>query len=149
MEVPRLGVKTELHLPAYANLPTYHLHHRLRQCSILNPLSKARDQSCILMDISRVLNPLNHNRKLPPDILSPSFSKRLSVESSKTQGSLSPKFFPSTQAPSWPMRRDIQSGLTPVLCGKLHSVPQKDETLWVVPPPSKAPLLSYFIFMHS
>ena len=30
------------------------LHHSLRQCLILNPLSKARDRTHILMDTSRV-----------------------------------------------------------------------------------------------
>ena len=32
------------------------------QCQILNPLSEARDQICILMDTSWVLNLLSHNR---------------------------------------------------------------------------------------
>ena len=31
---------------------TCHLQHRSQQCWILNPLSEARDQTCILMDIS-------------------------------------------------------------------------------------------------
>ena len=30
-----------------------------------NPLSDARDQTCILMDISQVLNPLSHNGLSP------------------------------------------------------------------------------------
>ena len=30
------------------------LHHSSRQCRILNPLNKARDQTCILMGISQV-----------------------------------------------------------------------------------------------
>ena len=56
MEVPRLGVKLELQLLAYT--PTtamwdlscvWDLHHSSRQCRILNPLSKARDRTCILM----------------------------------------------------------------------------------------------------
>ena len=37
------------------------LHHSSRQCQILNPLGEARDQTCILMDTSQVLNPLSHN----------------------------------------------------------------------------------------
>jgi len=57
MGVPRLGVESELQLPAYATATaTWDLrcvcdpHHSSRQCQILNPLSKARDQTCILMD---------------------------------------------------------------------------------------------------
>ena len=34
----------------------------LQQHQILNLLNKARDQTCILMDTSWVLNPLSHNR---------------------------------------------------------------------------------------
>ena len=32
----------------------FNLYHSLWQCQILNPLSKARDQTCILMDTSQV-----------------------------------------------------------------------------------------------
>ena len=54
MEVPRLGVQSELQLPAYATAtqdPSHicNLHHSSRQCRILNPLSKARDLTCNLM----------------------------------------------------------------------------------------------------
>ena len=59
MEVPRLRVKLELQLLAYNTTtatqdlrPVWDLHHSLRQCQILNPLSKARDQTHILMDTS-------------------------------------------------------------------------------------------------
>ena len=51
MELPRLGVKSELQLPAYAtatatwDLSCVHkLHYSSQQLWILNPLSKARDQ---------------------------------------------------------------------------------------------------------
>ena len=51
MEVPRLGVESELQLPAYTTAiatpdPSHvcDLHHSSQQCRILNPLSKARDQ---------------------------------------------------------------------------------------------------------
>ena len=61
MELPSLGVESELHLPAYttgtAMLDLSHvrnLHHSSWQCWILNPLSEAWDQTHILMDISRV-----------------------------------------------------------------------------------------------
>ena len=57
MQVPRLGVKLELQLPAYATateMPdlshVYNLHHSSWQCQILNPLNKARDRICALMD---------------------------------------------------------------------------------------------------
>ena len=57
----RLGVKAELQLPAYTTATAtldpslvHDPHHRLRQCRIINPLSKARDQTHILMDISQV-----------------------------------------------------------------------------------------------
>ena len=50
MEVPRLGVKSELQLLAYATATATadpscicDLYHSLRQCWILNPLSEARD----------------------------------------------------------------------------------------------------------
>ena len=61
MEIPRLGVKLELQLPAYATATamsglshTCNLHHSSRQCQIPDPLSEARDQTCILMDASQV-----------------------------------------------------------------------------------------------
>lgn len=37
------------------------LHHSSGQSWILKPLSEARDQSCVLMDTSRVLSPLSHD----------------------------------------------------------------------------------------
>ena len=56
MEVPRLGIKSELQLPGYATATAMwdlscvcDLHHSSRQCRILNPLSKARDWTPILM----------------------------------------------------------------------------------------------------
>ena len=61
MEVPRLEVKSELQLLAYATAPAildpnriYDQHHSSQQHRILNPLSKARDQTYILMDTSQV-----------------------------------------------------------------------------------------------
>ena len=61
MEVPRLGVQSELLLLAYARATATpdpscvcDLHHSLWQCQILNPLSKARDQICNLMVPSRI-----------------------------------------------------------------------------------------------
>ena len=61
MEVPRLGVKLELQLPAYTTATTTpdlsyvcDLHHSSQQCRILNPLSEARDWTHILLDTSQV-----------------------------------------------------------------------------------------------
>lgn len=69
MEVPRLAIKSELQLPAYATATAMldlscvcDLHHSLWQCWILNSLSEARDPTCILVDTSWDLNPLSHNR---------------------------------------------------------------------------------------
>ena len=61
VEVPRLGAKVELQLPAHATATAApdlshvcNLHHRSQQCRILNPLSKTRDGTHILMDTSWV-----------------------------------------------------------------------------------------------
>ena len=68
MEVPRLGVESELQLLATATAsatqdPSHvcDLHHSSQQCRILNPLSEARDGTHILMDTSWVLNLLSHS----------------------------------------------------------------------------------------
>ena len=59
VEVPRLGVSSELQLPAYATATATatgdpslvcNLHHSWQQRGILNPLSEARDQTPILTD---------------------------------------------------------------------------------------------------
>ena len=61
MEIPRLGVKLELQLPAFASAtaiqnPSHicNLHHSSWQCWIPDPLSKARDRTCILMDTIQI-----------------------------------------------------------------------------------------------
>ena len=59
VEVPMLGVESELQLPATATATQdasliYDLHHSSGQCLILNLLSETRDQTCILMDTSPV-----------------------------------------------------------------------------------------------
>ena len=61
MEIPRLGVESELHLPAYTTAtatPDPHrvcdLHHSSQQDWILNPLSWAGDQTSVLMDASQI-----------------------------------------------------------------------------------------------
>ena len=61
MEVPRLGVESELQLLAYATATATpdqshvcDLHHNSWQCWIFNPLSETRDQTYILMDTSQI-----------------------------------------------------------------------------------------------
>ena len=57
----------------------------LQQRQILNPPREARDQNLILMDISQVLNPLNHNWNSFSSILTHvPFSVRLSPATSLT-----------------------------------------------------------------
>ena len=68
-EVPRLGFESELpgaslhhsHSNARSE-PCLYLHHSSWQHQILNPLSTARDKTCIFMGTSWVLNLLSHNR---------------------------------------------------------------------------------------
>ena len=61
MEVPRLGVQLELQLPVYATATATpdlshvcNLHYSSQQCWIPNPLSRARDQTHVLIDTSWV-----------------------------------------------------------------------------------------------
>ena len=72
MEVPRLGVKSELQLPAYITATAtwdlshvFDLHRSSCQQQILNPLSKARDGTHIPMDTNLGLFPLSHSRNSP------------------------------------------------------------------------------------
>ena len=69
MEVLRLGVKLELQPPATATVtampdPSHicDLHHNLQQYWILNPLSRTRDGTRMLMETRRILNLLSRNR---------------------------------------------------------------------------------------
>ena len=82
VEVPSLGVESQLQLPAHATaMPdpslVCDLHHSSWQCRILNPLSKARDGTHVLMDASWIRNPLNHNensrKRFPSDEIFTSF----------------------------------------------------------------------------
>ena len=61
MEVPRLGIELELQLPAYATAIATgdlshicDLHHSSQQGQIPNPLSEARDPTCIFVDTSHI-----------------------------------------------------------------------------------------------
>ena len=61
MEVPRLGVESELQLLAYTTAMAtwgpshvFDLHHSSRQRQILHPLSEGKDWTQILLDTSRV-----------------------------------------------------------------------------------------------
>ena len=61
-EVPRLGVESELWLPAYVIVTatwdlslTGSLHYSSRQCQILNPTEGTRDGTYVLMNTSQVL----------------------------------------------------------------------------------------------
>ena len=61
MEVPRLGVELELLLSAYATAAAMqdqshicNLCHSSQQHWVTDPLSEARDQTCILMDSSQI-----------------------------------------------------------------------------------------------
>ena len=62
MEVPRLGVKSELQLLAYVTATAIQdpshicdLHHGSRQCRIFNPLSEARDGTAASWILGRFL----------------------------------------------------------------------------------------------
>ena len=68
LEVPRLGVESELQLLVYATATVTwelshicDLHYSLWQRWILNPLSKAGDQTPTLTDTSWVHNLLSHS----------------------------------------------------------------------------------------
>ena len=68
MKVPRLGVESELQLPAYYTTATAtrdpsrvcDLYYSSQQCRILNPLSEVRDRTRILMEPRQVHLPLSH-----------------------------------------------------------------------------------------
>ena len=61
MKIPRLGAELELQLPTYFTARemqdlswVWNLHHSSQKQWILNPLSKARDWTHILMDTSQI-----------------------------------------------------------------------------------------------
>ena len=68
IEVPRLGIQSELQLPAYTTAAAtrdlsciFDLHHSSRQRQILNPLSKSRDWTWTHGCLSDSF-PLSHSR---------------------------------------------------------------------------------------
>ena len=76
VEVPRLGVKSELQPLAYTTAAAKEdlshvcdLHHSSRQHQILNPRSKARDQTLFLMDTSWIRLPCATRETPYTDIL--------------------------------------------------------------------------------
>ena len=61
MDVPKLGVESELQLPAYTTATApwdpshiFDLHHGSWQRWIPDPLSEAKDQTLILVDTSQI-----------------------------------------------------------------------------------------------
>ena len=61
MQIPRLGVESELQLPAYATGTDLSQVNDLHYSSQQQQMSKARDQTCIQMGTGQVLNLLSHN----------------------------------------------------------------------------------------
>ena len=70
MEVPRLAYTTAAAM--WDPSPIFNLHHSSWQRWILNPLSEARDRTCILIDTTQIDTSsfwLNHDRNSAKDIL--------------------------------------------------------------------------------
>ena len=64
------------------------LHHSSRRHWILNSLSEARNQTCILMDTSWIFNPLSHSGNSKPQILTkePASDPGKEIESAHRRG---------------------------------------------------------------
>ena len=54
---------------SYFKTSVWDLHHSLQQCWILNPLSEAREWTQVLMDASRVREPLSHDGNSPSPLV--------------------------------------------------------------------------------
>ena len=92
MDILRLGVALELQLLPYATAITTRdpshicdLHHSFWQCWILNPSSEARNQTCLLMDMSQVFKPLSHNGNSPLVLLLAVFQVRKALVAGPAQ----------------------------------------------------------------
>ena len=75
MEVPRgrIGAVAAGLLHSHSNAGSEpHLRPMLQLEAMPDPLSEARDQTCILMDASQVLNPLSYKGNSPRKALNPS-----------------------------------------------------------------------------
>ena len=70
-----------------------HLCCSSQQSQILNPLSKAGDWTCILMDTSWVLNPLSHNRNSLENILQYLVKRKLCIFCDAAMFSLSSPWY--------------------------------------------------------
>ena len=86
MEVPRLGVESELQLPAYTTATAKpdpscicSLHHSSWQCQILNLLSETKNRTCILMDPSQIC--FHWAKMVMPKILTKSVLEQKNRES--------------------------------------------------------------------
>ena len=112
MEVPRLGVESKLQLPAYATVTAmsdlshvYDLPHISWQCWILNPLSKSRDWTCILMDTSWIRFHCPKKGTPGPQLLKvsitmPRISGTMNVPSNKKKGTSRLEAVPQTSPPN-------------------------------------------------
>ena len=117
MEVPRLGVESELWPPAYTSTTATqdpsrvcNLHHSSWQHQILNSLSETRDQTHVLMDASRVHQPLSHDGNFWQILSNGNFFLPSCRPCSFTDLPLWPKFtgpkVSETQAGSWSLNQD-------------------------------------------
>ena len=82
-EVLRLGVESELQLPTYTTATALwdlsrncYLHHSSRHYQILNPLSEAREQTCVLMDPGQIHNLLSHDGRAQDSV----FKEQMTVD---------------------------------------------------------------------
>ena len=98
MDIPRLGVESEIELPAYATTTAMQdpshvcdLHHISRQCRIPDSQSQARDGTHILMDTSQIHFHCTEmgTPKMPKSQVLPSpffFNKLIKVKINYTDG---------------------------------------------------------------
>ena len=110
MEIPRLGA---LKLLTYCTVtampdPSYvcDLYHSSLQHRILNPLSKVKDWTCILMDISQFHKPLSHSgTPISISCATMAETKRRVVE--KRVWHTKPKIYTISEKMCWPFFKGI------------------------------------------